>query len=285
MESAKTIAGVTLPQNYSLVKKFSVFTVKIGTREIPKYEAEFWTSKQRQSSSLHEISYRACFKAEVPHFFIEWLTKVGDTVYDPFNGRGTTIIEAALLGRKIIANDINPLSEILSHPRLTIPNFAQLQERLKKIKIDSNAKASIDLSMFFHNKTESEIVSLKNYLHKRHTTKKEDDLDRWIRMIATNRLTGHSIGFFSVYTLPPNQAVSQDSQKKINKRLRQRPEYRDTHAIILKKSKALLKKIGIKDISTLNKINKTAKFITEDARKTNQIKNNSIDRLSAVSYN
>ena len=33
-------------------------------------------------------------------------------------------------------------------------------------------------------------------------------VDRWIRMVAVNRLTGHSTGFFSVYTLPPNQAVS-----------------------------------------------------------------------------
>ena len=26
-------------------------------------------------------------------------------------------------------------------------------------------------------------------------------------MVATNRLTGHSAGFLSVYTLPPNQAM------------------------------------------------------------------------------
>jgi hypothetical protein len=35
-------------------------------------------------------------------------------------------------------------------------------------------------------------------------------------MVAVNRLTGHSPGFFSVYTLPPNQAVSVKAQQKIN---------------------------------------------------------------------
>ena len=35
-------------------------------------------------------------------------------------------------------------------------------------------------------------------------------------MVAINRLTGHSPGFFSVYTMPPNQAVSAVSQRKIN---------------------------------------------------------------------
>ena len=43
-------------------------------------------------------------------------------------------------------------------------------------------------------------------------------MDDWIRMVALNRLTGHSAGFFSVYTLPPNQAVSVKSQRKINER-------------------------------------------------------------------
>jgi len=40
------------------------------------------------------------------------LTSKNDIVYDHFNGRGTTVIEAALLGRNFIANDINPLSMI-----------------------------------------------------------------------------------------------------------------------------------------------------------------------------
>ena len=31
-------------------------------------------------------------------------------------------------------------------------------------------------------------------------------------MVALNRLTGHSPGFFSVYTLPPNQATSVERQ-------------------------------------------------------------------------
>ncbi len=66
-------------------------------REVPTFVNEFWTAKQRQASSLHEISYRACFKPQLPRFFIERLTQPGDVVYDPFMGRGTTVLEAALL--------------------------------------------------------------------------------------------------------------------------------------------------------------------------------------------
>src|SRR6266849_6618879 len=37
---------------------------------VPVYEQEFWTSRQRQASSIHEVSYRACFKPQLPAFFI-----------------------------------------------------------------------------------------------------------------------------------------------------------------------------------------------------------------------
>ena len=44
-----------------------------------------------------------------PRFFIEKLSAPGDKVYDPFMGRGTTLLEAALLDRIPVGNDINPL--------------------------------------------------------------------------------------------------------------------------------------------------------------------------------
>jgi hypothetical protein len=57
-----------------------------GEELIPVFINEFWTSKQRAASSLHEISYRACFKPQLPRFFIERLTRPGGLVYDPFLG-------------------------------------------------------------------------------------------------------------------------------------------------------------------------------------------------------
>jgi hypothetical protein len=67
-----------------------------------------------------------------------------------------------------------------------------------------------------------------------------DAVDDWIRMVALNRLTGHSPGFFSVYTMPPNQAVSVKSQLKINTRRDQTPPRRNIAELIFKKSRALL---------------------------------------------
>ncbi len=200
--------------------------IEVEGNSYSRYTNEFWTSKQRQANSIHEISYRACFKPQLPRFFIELLTKKGDAVYDPFSGRGTTAIEAALLRRNVIANDINPLSKLITKPRLFIPTWEEIKNRLGEIKIDSKSKAEIDLSMFYQHETEAEIVSLRNYLNNKRKNSAEDFIDEWIRMVATNRLTGHSKNFFSVYTLPPNQAVNSEKQKKINEQLKQKPEER-----------------------------------------------------------
>lgn len=269
-------------ENFSLDQKgrknsyTKVEQIKIGDTVIPRFINEFWTSRQRQASSLHEISYRACFKPQLPSFFIKLLTREGDTVYDPFSGRGTTVIEAGILGRKIVSNDINPLSKILTMPRFFVPELTDVEARLEDIPHDKNAKADIDISMFYHPKTEAELVSLRDYLKGRNLEGKEDFLDSWIRMVATNRLTGHSPGFFSVYTLPPNQAVSPERQIKINAKRNQKPEYRDTKKLILKKTKSLLRNLREKEIKNLYDAGKDSLFLTKDARNTSEIPDESI---------
>jgi len=242
----------------------------------PIIEGEFWTSKQRQASSLHEISYRACFKPQLPRYFIERYSKPGDTVYDPFMGRGTTIIEAAMMNRNVIGNDANPLSTMLAAPRLDVPDIEEVEQRLGSISFSKRWRADIDLSMFFHPDTEAEIVSLQRYLAGKEREDGEDKLDRWIRMVATNRLTGHSSGFFSVYTLPPNQATFPESQKKINRLRKQQPEYRDTKKIIIKKTRTLLKSVSAIDRQNLRSALASAVFLACDARKTEKIKSQTV---------
>lgn len=243
---------------------------------VPVYEAELWTSRQRQASPIHEISYRACFKPQLPAYFIDRLTRDGEVVYDPFSGRGTTAVEAALRGRNVIVNDINPLSVILTYPRLELPSVTEIDKRLRSLRFSPRPRGEIDLSMFFHPDTEYEILGLREYLYRRLRAGDEDSTDRWIRMVATNRLTGHSPGFFSVYTLPPNQAVSAEDQVRINTRLKQEPEYRDIRALILKKSMQLQGRLGAAERWRLHKAAGNALLLSKDAKATGDIPDNSV---------
>lgn len=212
-----------------------------GARQAPTFINEFWTASQRAANNLHEVSYRACFKPQLPRFFIERLTEPEEIVYDPFMGRGTTLIEAALNGRIPCGNDINPLSPMLVQPRLSPPALPAIARRLGEIPWKRECPLWEELLVFYERETLVEITALKTYLLERSLAGTLDAVDEWIRMVAINRLTGHSAGFFSVYTLPPNQAVSIKSQTKINQDRNQTPSRRDVPKLILKKSRNLLR--------------------------------------------
>ena len=243
-----------------------------GFENVPVFTNEFWTAKQRAASSLHEVSYRACFKPQLPRFFIERLTELGESVYDPFMGRGTTPVEAALLGRRPTGCDANPLSAMLVRPRLAPPTLESIRHALDAIDWSWSGDTPRDLLVFYHPETLREICALREHLNRPQLS----PADEWIRMVATNRLTGHSRGFFSVYTLPPNQAVSVKSQIKINEQRKQTPEQRTVPALIFKKSKSLLSDIDDAARLMLHSVGGSPTLLTGSCVDTHRIPSESV---------
>src|SRR5712691_10664140 len=144
---------------------------------------EFWTAGQRQAHSIHEVSYRACFKPELPEFFIRRLTKRTDAIYDPFMGRGTTPVQAGLMGRRPVGNDINPLSVLITQPRLRPPTLPDIARRLRQVPWDSGTIDNSDLLAFYSEKTLKHICALRNWLLERAPLgENADPVDDWIRM-------------------------------------------------------------------------------------------------------
>ncbi len=228
------------------VSKFSDFgqaTSLLNEGGIPYYVNEFWTAGQRRSHSIHEVSYRACFKAQLPEFFIARLTRVGDTVFDPFMGRGTTPVQAALMDRCAYGNDINPLSLMLTRPRLGPITLEQIRGALCNVNWSSGEIARKDLLAFYHPTTLRKLEALRTWIRDNTPTggQQVQPVVDWIRMVALSRLSGHSPGFFSGRSLPPNQAVSITAQLKINKKLGVEPPERDVEKLIIKKSMSLLR--------------------------------------------
>ena len=260
----------------SLVDQLAAFTFNGERTMVERRDGvdflfnEFWTARQRQAHRLHEVSYRACFKPQLPEFFIARLTREGETVYDPFMGRGTTPVQAALMGRRAIGVDANPLSVVLARPRLAPPSLEAVAARLNDIEWTCGGEANADLLAFFHPATLAQIQALRRYLLKRESAGRLDAVDEWIRMVAVNRLTGHSPGFLSVYTLPPNQAVSPQAQRKINVKRGQTPPMRDAAGVILKKSRSLLSQGAPNNI-------RQHRLLTGDAASTPEIADGSID--------
>jgi len=271
LQPQQTLSNILENQPQAVSEAFS-----LGGVAYERMVGEFWTSAQRQAANLHEVSYRACFKPQLPAYFLERFAKPGDLIYDPFSGRGTTAIEAALSGHMVAANDINPLSTYLTKPRLNIPDLYAIEQRLSEIPNVPNSDPNIDLSMFYEDRTLGEIVALRDYLIERDSEGTGDNVDDWIRMVATNRLTGHSPGFFSVYSMPPNQAVSAARQAKINAQRGQAPEYRDTRSLIMRKSRQLQKGLSRNQVSNLQSAAKSALLLNSDAACTPEIEDRSV---------
>lgn len=256
-------------QNLEDFSEFGSATQIQLLNDVPYFVNEFWTARQRQAHRIHEVSYRACFKPQLPAFFIDRLTLPGDIVYDPFMGRGTTPVEAALRNRVPYGNDTNPLSRALTEPRINPPSLAQIRLRLSEIPWGNfDTVECEELLVFYHPIVLAHIEGLRQWFAKRDEAGILDQTDRWIRMVAINRLTGHSSGFFSVYTLPPNQAVSIERQRKINEKRGQVPPLRNVSSIIEKKSRSLLSQGTVKADNYL--------FLTGQSKDTLKIPDNSV---------
>ena len=167
------------------------------------------------------------------------------------------------MGRRAAGSDINPLCVMLTSPRFNPPLLDEIKTRLDLILSRSEAiEAALDaihsgfqqdgsdgnvllddLLAFYHPITLAQLIVVKNWFTDRSSDGTFDDIDNWIRMVCINRLSGHSSGFFSVRTMPPNQAVSAKSQRQINNRNRQQPEPREVSKIVAKKSRSLLRSV------------------------------------------
>ena len=68
--------------------------------------------------------YPARFIPQIPSKLIQCLSEPGEWVFDPFCGAGTTLVEATLLGRNCIGNDLNPIGVLVSKVKSNLVSIA-----------------------------------------------------------------------------------------------------------------------------------------------------------------
>lgn len=81
--------------------------------------------------------YPATFPAPIPKFLIALLTNEGDTVLDPFGGKGTTSVEALKQNRAFYYNDLNPFAVDITKLIVNSLRYCNLNvSLLEGLKID-----------------------------------------------------------------------------------------------------------------------------------------------------
>lgn len=72
--------------------------------------------------------YPAKYIPQLPNLIIREHTNERNTVFDPFCGSGTTLLEAAILGRKSLGIDSNPVATLVASAKTTALNNEELLE-------------------------------------------------------------------------------------------------------------------------------------------------------------
>ena len=65
---------------------------------------------------------------------VEKYSRKGEWVFDPFCGRGTTILESLVLGRRAAGSDINPVAYCITRAKAERPKLGALHERLSELE-------------------------------------------------------------------------------------------------------------------------------------------------------
>ncbi|UCI29441.1 DNA methyltransferase [Mesorhizobium sp. B4-1-4] len=120
-------------------------------------------------------------------------TRPKDLVFDPFCGRGTTVLESLLNGRAAIGSDINPVAACVAGAKAQVPELQAVLARLNALEelfeaIDERATPPSDFfATCFHVKTFAQIAFLRERL-----TWQDDPTDRFIAAVILGVLHGES---------------------------------------------------------------------------------------------
>jgi len=187
-------------------------------------------------------TYMAMFPPELPHYFIQRFTKVGDKVLDPFSGRGTTAVEASAQGRIGIGNDLNPLAVALSRGKISNPKLDDVISRLQYLKSNYNSnewssKNEPDrIRMIYHPNTLSQLCYLKAKLDW-----SKQGVDAFLVSVIMGAMHGQSSGFLSV-SMPNTFSMGWNYVKKYIREKNLECPDRDVFEVVEKRVRRYLKK-------------------------------------------
>ncbi len=131
-----------------------------------------WADKS-DSDPLHSLcSYLGAFPPSLANYFIKYFTDEDDLVFDPFSGRGTTILESRMLNRKSFGSDLNPIALALSKAKSYYLRKNEIIARINVLEEDYDyalflpeAQAQSDeILLIFHQRTLAQLCYLKDIL-------------------------------------------------------------------------------------------------------------------------
>jgi tRNA G10 N-methylase Trm11 len=168
----------------------------------------------RRTSSLkldpaHSMMSRVGgFPAPLARYIIAAYSEPCDIVFDPFCGKGTSLLEAALLGRQPVGGDIAPDAVLVSRAKCAHIRFVDVANYVESL-IDTKKHLlkgiSPDVRLFFHPNTFQQLLSIRVQLLDDLGNTRRRELATFVCGVLLGILHGHSRLSLS---LPCNQCFA-----------------------------------------------------------------------------
>jgi hypothetical protein len=188
---------------------------------------------------------------------------VGDLIFDPFSGRGTTAFQSLLMDRQSAGTDINPVAACISGAKVDAPTLLAVLDRIDQLEASYDAVKSEDLGEFFHQcfheKTLPQVVYLRSALAWTSCT-----VDRFIAAMALGALHGESHRSQLVFSnrMPRTISTKPDYSVRWWKSHNLLPPERDVFSILRELAKFRLA-AGVPD--------RAGRVLLSDARKASEV--------------
>ena len=191
-----------------------------------------WSTKAKQLHPLHHVcAYQGSFPPQLPAYFLD---RYPGIVLDPFCGRGTVLLEAALRGRTTHGFDLSPLAIALSEVKLRCAGLEAVLGEISRLDLSASAPdPPTEIAPFYHPNTWREIWNLR-------AAKRSAALTA----LACGKLHGHSPGFFSAFTFNVI-SVRGTSLRRAQAKHGTKPEYRDVKKCLARAATKFIPSEGI----------------------------------------
>lgn len=198
-----------------------------------------WRSVQLpRDLPLHRMMSRVGgFPPALVRYFIGAYSRPGDVILDPFCGKGTTLLEAAVAGRRAVGGDISPEAVISAraktYPVTTseVANYLQdLPASLSSVCTDIPAS----VSLFFQKDTFRHLLAIRKRLLADMQNKTDKHIATFVCGVLLGLLHGHSALSLS---LPCNQVFAMSPgyvRKYVREHQLKRPKRNVTKCLLQK---------------------------------------------------
>ncbi len=202
-----------------------------------------WRNHHSPEHVIHQMMPRVGgFPPALARYFIAEYTRAGETVLDPYCGKGTVPLEAIGMGRHGIGGDVALDAVIATRAKCASVSVSQVANYIQELQVDDNSRgldAPSDIRVFYHPRTLAQLLSIRKQILRDMDRSGRSQPATFVCGVLLGILHGHSRNSLS---LPCNQCFSMSPQyvrRYATEHKLKRP-FRDVRACLLDKSLALL---------------------------------------------